>query len=130
MSPALAQADHAAGHADAAALPAACEAAAATSSTPKGDAHMMTGGAMNGAPSVGPMADWETSMMRAATIMDPDLAFNCGMIAHHMGAIAMAEAELHAGKDHASRAMAAEIISTQRKEIDEMTKRITALTKK
>lgn len=68
-------------------------------------------------------------MMRAAMIEDPDLAFNCGMIAHHHGAIAMSELELKMGKDEASRKMAQMIIDTQMKEIEEMTLRVEALAK-
>ena len=32
-------------------------------------------------------------MMAAAKIADPDLAFNCGMLVHHQGAIDMARIE-------------------------------------
>ncbi|RUM95741.1 DUF305 domain-containing protein [Pseudaminobacter arsenicus] len=60
-------------------------------------------------------------MMRAVMIKDPDLAFNCGMIAHHQGAIAMAEVELEMGKDDESKKMAQAIIDAQKKEIAEMT---------
>ncbi|NDV89290.1 DUF305 domain-containing protein [Aurantimonas aggregata] len=68
-------------------------------------------------------------MMRAAMIKDPDLAFNCGMIAHHQGAIAMSELELKMGKDEASRKMAQMIIDAQKKEIEEMILRVDALAK-
>ncbi|GGD14869.1 DUF305 domain-containing protein [Aureimonas glaciei] len=60
-------------------------------------------------------------MMRAATIKDADLAFNCGMVAHHAGAIAMAKVELEMGKDEASKALASRIIAAQEEEIAEMT---------
>jgi uncharacterized protein (DUF305 family) len=60
-------------------------------------------------------------MMRAMMIKDPDLAFNCGMIAHHQGAIAMAEVELQMGKDEESKKLAQEIIDAQKQEIAEMT---------
>lgn len=60
-------------------------------------------------------------MMKALMIKDPDLAFNCGMIAHHQGAIAMSEVELKMGKDEASKKMAQMIIDDQKKEIAEMT---------
>ena len=60
-------------------------------------------------------------MMAAHTIKDPDLAFHCGMIAHHAGAIAMAEVELKYGDDEQSKAMARTIIDAQGPEIDEMT---------
>lgn len=61
------------------------------------------------------------AMMRAMTIKDPDLAFNCGMIPHHQGAIAMAEVELKTGKDAESRKLAQTIIDAQKKEIAAMT---------
>ena len=60
-------------------------------------------------------------MMATHTIKDPDLAFHCGMIAHHSGAIAMAEVELKYGDDEASKAMAQKIIDAQGPEIEEMT---------
>ncbi len=60
-------------------------------------------------------------MMQGMMKKDPDIAFNCGMIAHHMGAISMAETELKHGKDKASKALAQKIIEAQKKEIREMT---------
>lgn len=60
-------------------------------------------------------------MMAAHSIKDPDLAFHCGMIAHHTGAIAMAKVELKYGDDEESKAMAQKVIDTQGPEIEEMT---------
>lgn len=60
-------------------------------------------------------------MMATHTIKDPDLAFHCGMIAHHAGAIAMAEVELKYGDDEQSKEMAQKIIDAQGPEIEEMT---------
>jgi len=60
-------------------------------------------------------------MMATHTIKNPDLAFHCGMIAHHAGAVAMAEVELKYGDDEQSKAMAQKIIDTQGPEIEEMT---------
>ena len=60
-------------------------------------------------------------MMAAHAIKDPDLAFHCGMIAHHAGAIAMAEVELKYGDDEQSKEMAQKIIDAQGPEIEEMT---------
>jgi uncharacterized protein (DUF305 family) len=67
------------------------------------------------------MMEMNGPMMATHTIKDPDLAFHCGMIAHHTGAIAMAEVELKYGDDEKSKAMAQKIIDAQGPEIDEMT---------
>ena len=58
-----------------------------------------------------------TDMMQGMMKKDPDVAFSCGMIAHHMGAISMAETELTHGKDKASKARAQQINNAQKKEI-------------
>lgn len=63
-------------------------------------------------------------MMATHRIKDPDLAFNCGMIVHHQGAIDMANVEIKFGKDAASRTMAEGIIKAQKVEIEEMTARV------
>ena len=52
-------------------------------------------------------------------IKDPDLAFVCGMIAHHRGAVAMSKIELQSGKDDQAKAWARKIIEDQEKEIAE-----------
>ena len=67
------------------------------------------------------MMKMNVPMMATHTIKDPDLAFHCGMIAHHAGAIAMAEVELKYGDDEESKAMARKIIDAQGPEIEEMT---------
>ena len=67
------------------------------------------------------MMEMNRPMMATHTIKDPDLAFHCGMIAHHAGAIAMAEVELKYGDDEESKAMAQQIIDAQGPEIEEMT---------
>lgn len=59
-------------------------------------------------------------MMAAHMIKDPDLAFTCGMIAHHKGAIEMSKIELKYGKDSKAKAMAAKIVAAQETEIAEM----------
>ncbi len=66
------------------------------------------------------MMEMNVPMMATHTIKDPDLAFHCGMIAHHTGAIAMAEVELKYGDDEESKAMAQKIIDAQGPEIEEM----------
>ena len=52
---------------------------------------------------------------------DADVAFACGMIAHHQGAIDMAEVLLEHGKNEQMRALAEEIIKAQVGEIEQMT---------
>jgi uncharacterized protein (DUF305 family) len=52
---------------------------------------------------------------------DADVAFACGMIAHHQGAIDMAEVLLEHGDDPQMRALAEEIIAAQGPEIERMT---------
>lgn len=61
------------------------------------------------------------AMMQGMMAKDPDVAFICGMIAHHMGAISMSEVELKYGADQQAKAMAEKIIDAQKKEIEEMT---------
>jgi uncharacterized protein (DUF305 family) len=60
----------------------------------------------------------------AAGVMaeDPDVAFVCGMIPHHQGAIDMAKVDLQYGKDPWTRELAQKIIAAQTQEIAEMTK--------
>jgi uncharacterized protein (DUF305 family) len=52
---------------------------------------------------------------------NPNVAFACGMIAHHQGAIGMAEAMLNHGEDEQLRALAETIIADQTAEIEVMT---------
>ncbi|MDU6411543.1 MAG: DUF305 domain-containing protein [Yersiniaceae bacterium] len=59
-------------------------------------------------------------MMQAVKSSDPDIAFAQGMIAHHQGAIDMANTELKYGKDPAMRKLAQEIIAAQQPEIERM----------
>ncbi len=68
------------------------------------------------------MAAMHQPMMEGAMAKDPDVAFNCSMIAHHLGAIAMARIQLEYGKDEASRKLAQSTIDGQSKEVEEMTK--------
>ncbi|MDP3262721.1 MAG: DUF305 domain-containing protein [Tabrizicola sp.] len=57
---------------------------------------------------------------------DADVAFACGMIAHHQGAIDMAEVLLAHGDDPQMRALAEEIIAAQVAEIGQMTEWLAA----
>jgi uncharacterized protein (DUF305 family) len=59
-------------------------------------------------------------MMQGMMAADLDVAFVCGMIPHHQGAIDMAKAELAHGDDPWVRALAEQIIAAQEKEIADM----------
>lgn len=59
-------------------------------------------------------------MMLGMMAEDFDVAFVCGMIPHHQGAIAMAEAVLENGDDEWTKSLAREIIAAQEKEIADM----------
>lgn len=69
-----------------------------------------------------------TAMMRMHPAMqeaimaaeDTDVAFVCGMIPHHRGAIAMARIELKHGDSEWAKEMARKIIKAQKKEIAAM----------
>jgi uncharacterized protein (DUF305 family) len=61
------------------------------------------------------------AMHEGMMIEDADVAFACGMIAHHQGAIDMAEVLLEHGDDPQIRALAEEIIAAQVAEIEQMT---------
>jgi uncharacterized protein (DUF305 family) len=52
---------------------------------------------------------------------NPNVAFVCGMIAHHQGAIDMAEVMLEHGDDEQLRTLAETIIEAQKAEIEDMT---------
>jgi uncharacterized protein (DUF305 family) len=61
------------------------------------------------------------NMMQGMMKEDADVAFACGMIAHHMGAISMAEVELKHGNNDEMKAAAQKVIDDQTKEIKELT---------
>ena len=65
-------------------------------------------------------------MMEGMMKEDADVAFVCGMIAHHMGAVEMSRTELKHGKNDEAKAMAQPIIDAQLKEIEEMSKWVEA----
>lgn len=74
--------------------------------------------------------DMHPPMVQGAMAEDPDVAFNCSMIAHHNGAIAMAKVQLEYGKDEQAKKMAQKIIDEQSKEVDQMTKWVEEHTRK
>lgn len=67
------------------------------------------------------MKSMHMNMMQGMMKKDADVAFVCGMIAHHMGAISMSEAELKYGENKWAKQAAQKIIDAQKKEIEEMT---------
>ncbi|KKC34377.1 hypothetical protein WH91_03225 [Devosia psychrophila] len=90
----------------------------------------MTGG-VEGKPAIDGMSEATRAYMDAMNMMNapmmegaqnanPDMAFVLSMIAHHEGAIAMAEAVLQRGSDVEVKAWANEIIAAQEAEIAKM----------
>lgn len=65
------------------------------------------------------MMKMHPAMMQGMMAEDPDVAFACGMIAHHQGAIDMAEVELKHGDNDEAKKMAQKIIDDQTREIGE-----------
>ena len=66
------------------------------------------------------MDTMNTDMDQGMQAKDIDVAFICGMLPHHQGAIDMAKAELQYGDDPWARQLAQAIIEAQTKEIAEM----------
>lgn len=67
------------------------------------------------------MMSMHQNMMQGMMKEDADVAFACAMIAHHMGAISMAEVELEHGDNDEMKTTAQETIDAQTKEIEELT---------
>lgn len=65
-------------------------------------------------------------MMEGMMKDDADVAFVCGMIAHHMGAVEMSKTELKHGDNEEAKGMAQKVIEAQLKEIEEMSKWVEA----
>jgi len=124
LAPAAAQhRDHGGGAepAAASALPEACRA-----NVPEGAAsshETMESSAMNAhqQANMAGMMRMDRDMMAGMMQEDADMAFMCGMIAHHQGAIAMAETVLEHGDDAEAKALAQRVIAAQKAEIAEMT---------
>lgn len=66
------------------------------------------------------MDEMNAQMMKGMTASDIDVAFVCGMIPHHQGAINMAKAELAHGDNPWAKEMAQKVIDAQEKEIADM----------
>lgn len=66
------------------------------------------------------MTTMHDQMSHATAIANPDVAFATGMIAHHQGAIDMANIQLKYGKDSQMRTLAETIIKAQQAEITQM----------
>ena len=67
------------------------------------------------------MGMMKPAAMQGMMAKDPDVAFVCGMIVHHQGAINLANAELKNGDDPWAKDMAQKVIDAQTKEIADMT---------
>ena len=67
------------------------------------------------------MMRMDKDMMQGMMHKDPDVAFVCGMIAHHLGAIDMSKVELKYGKDAWAKEMAQKVIDAQTREVADMT---------
>ncbi len=66
------------------------------------------------------MAAMDADMGKGMQAKDIDVAFVCGMIPHHQGAIDMAKAELQYGDDPWAKQFAQKVIDAQSQEIAEM----------
>ncbi len=101
-------------------FPAACKSEMAAS-MPMGDAGGMAKHDHQKAQMEG-MQRMHDEMMQGMMKEDADVAFICGMIAHHRGALAMANVELKFGDNEEARGMAQKVIEAQTKEIADMTR--------
>lgn len=72
------------------------------------------------------MMKMNPDMMQGMMASDADVAFVCGMIAHHQGAIDMANVELKYGDDKKAKQMAKKVIAAQKEEIAKFTKWVEA----
>lgn len=109
-----------AAEADVMTFPPACRAKTAMPAAASGHAgHGMAMKAHQQAAMAG-MAAMDRDMAAGMAQDDADIAFICGMIAHHQGAIAMSEVELKYGKDAFARQLAEKIIAAQKQEIRDM----------
>jgi uncharacterized protein (DUF305 family) len=90
-------------------------------SMPPGDMDMPGHGDMSGMPAMqGMMSEDELNVLRNAQGVDASRMFLTQMIAHHDGAIAMAQTEIDDGQYPPAVEMARSIVKTQQQEIDTM----------
>lgn len=66
------------------------------------------------------MMKMNPAMMQGMMAKDPDVAWACSMIPHHLGAIEMAKAVIKNGHDAEIRKMAEKTIKEQEKEVSEL----------
>lgn len=72
------------------------------------------------------MSHMQKSMDSSMMEKNPDVAFAKGMLAHHEGAVDMANIQLKYGKDPEMRALAESVIKSQTPEIQQMRRWLTA----
>ena len=101
------------------ALPAICTANAPHDMGSMSEGSQMPMGAAHADMMMG-MDQMNSQMMRGMTATDIDVAFVCGMIPHHQGAINMAKAELAHGDDPWAKELALKVITAQEQEIADM----------
>ena len=103
-------------------LPKACQAAKAPAMHGMESMGAMTGNMTESQKmAMDSMMKTQGPMMQGMMAEDPDVAFACGMIPHHMSAIGMAEVELKYGDASPMKEMAQKIIDAQKAEIAELT---------
>ena len=83
-----------------------------------GHPSMMPGGAGHGME--GMMSADDLARLRAADAAEASRLFLTQMIAHHEGAVSMAEAEKASGQHEGAKSMAEAIVTSQTKEIEDM----------
>ncbi len=84
------------------------------------EGHSMPGHSMSGGSMSGMMSEQQMAAMTAASGAQFDTLWLQGMIAHHEGAVEMANTELAQGIDPGSRELATQIKNSQQAEITQM----------
>lgn len=104
-------------------LPAACGASPSQAASAQEGMSSMQGmaGGMDAAHKayMETMSRMNPAMMKGMMAKDTDVAFACSMLAHHMGAIAMAQVEIKYGSDTEAKHMAEKIVKAQEAEVVE-----------